>query len=264
MPNYTAKDVQSLRQSTGVGMLDAKRALEENDGDMEKSTQWLREKGLASMAKRQEREASEGAVAVVRNGGTAAIVELTCETDFVAKSAEFVALVDELAAVVAAKGESAVTDLQDEIDRLCTTLKENISVGRVARLEAGSGDVVDTYLHQQDGRGVNAVAVVLHGGTESQAHDVAVHIAFGRPSYLRREDVPEAEVEAERATIETISRNEGKPEAALPKIVEGRMNGWYKERVLLEQAYVKDEKQTIAALVAPAEVVSFAQVVVGS
>ena len=264
MAAFTAKDVQALRQATGVGMLDAKRALEECEGDMERAIRWLREKGFADKAKRQEREASEGAVAVVREGDVASIVELRCETDFVAKSAEFVALADELAALVAAKGEGATGELSGEIDRLTQTLKENISVGRVYRLQADEGEVVDTYLHQQAGRGVNAVAVVVRGAPEPLAHDIAVHIAFARPAYLRREDVPEADVAAERETVEAISRNEGKPDSALPKIVEGRMNGWFKERVLLEQSYVRDEKRTVAALLGPAEIVRFAQVVVGS
>jgi elongation factor Ts len=264
MPTFSAKDVQGLRQTTGVGMLDAKRALEENNGDREAATRWLREKGLADKAKRADREATQGAVAVVRDDGVAAIVELRCETDFVAKADEFVALADELAARVAAKGEEAVEGLADEIVRLGTTLKENISLGRVVHLRAGEGEVVDTYLHQQAGRGVNAVAVVLRGGSASLAHDIAVHIAFARPSYLRREDVPESEVAEERATVEAISRNEGKPEAALPKIVEGRMNRWFSERVLGEQAYARDEKQTVSSLLGSAEVVRFAQVVVGS
>ena len=120
-----------------------------------------------------------------------------------------------------------------------------------------------TYLHMQSGRGVNAVLVEMRGGTDELAHDVAVHVAFARPSYLRREDVPKDEVDAERATVENLSRNEGKPEAALPKIVEGRMNGWFKERCLLEQPYAKDEKRTIADLIGSAEIVRFAQVVVG-
>jgi len=123
--------------------------------------------------------------------------------------------------------------------------------------------VVDTYLHQQAGRGVNAVAVVLEGGSAELAHDIAVHIAFAKPAYLTRDEVPEAEVAAERETLETISRNEGKPEAALEKIVEGRLTGWFKERVLLDQAYVRDEKQSIAKMLGSARIVSFAQVVVG-
>ncbi len=264
MADYTAKDVAALRQMTGAGMLDCKHALEDAGGDVDQAARILREKGLAGAAKRSDREAAEGAVAVARSGDAAAVVELRCETDFVAKAEEFVALADELAALVASKGEDATAELNEEIDRLRATLKENISVGRVRRLVAGSGQVLDTYLHRQAGRGVNAVAVVLAGGSEELAHDVAVHIAFAKPAYLSRDEVPEADVAAERATLETISRNEGKPEAALGKIVEGRLNGWFKERVLLDQAYVRDEKQTIVALLGPATIVAFAQVVIGA
>lgn len=264
MANYTAKDVSTLRQMTGAGMLDCKNALEETGGDMEEAAKLLRMKGLAGAAKRSDREASEGAVAAVRSGDAAAVVELRCETDFVAKADEFVALADELAALVASKGEDATSELNDEFDRLRTTLKENISVGRVRRLVATPGQVVDTYLHQQAGRGVNAVAVVLEGGSDELAHEIAVHIAFTKPAYLNRDEVPEADIAAERATVEEISRNEGKPEAALPKIVEGRMTGWFKERVLLDQSYVKDEKQTIAGMLGTARIVSFAQVVIGA
>jgi elongation factor Ts len=259
----TAKDVQVLRQSTGVGMMDAKKALEANNGDMEAATQWLRVQGLASAAKRADREAGEGAVAVVRNGNVAAIVEMKCETDFVAKSDEFTGLVDEIAARVAEKGTDAVADFQERIETMLTTLKENISVGKVYRLEAGEGEVVETYSHQQSGRGVNAVAVVVKGGSDELAHEIAVHVAFTKPGYLNREDVPAAEVDAERKTVEEISRNEGKPEAALPKIIEGRLNGWFKERVLTEQDYVKDEKQSISQLLNGATITSFAQVVIG-
>jgi len=264
VPEFSPKDVQSLRRSAGVGMLDAKRALEESGGVMEDAVRWLREKGLAKAASRDQRDASQGAVAAVREGPSAAIVELRCETDFVAKSPEFVALVDDLAALVAEKGEAAVDERKDVIDQLRTSLQENISVGRVVRMESGEGQVLDRYVHQQAGRGVNAVIVLLQGGTQELAHDVAVHIAFARPEYLRREDVPEDEVAAERATVEQISRNEGKPEAALEKVVEGRMTGWFKERVLLEQAYVRDEKRSISDLLGSASIVQFAQVVTGS
>jgi elongation factor Ts len=263
MPDYTAKDVQTLRQMTGVGMLDAKRALEENAGDMDKAVTWLREQGLASQAKRADRDASEGAVAVARSGAAVAIVQLRSETDFVAKSPEFVTFVNELAELVAAKDADAVAERADDLDTMKISLKENISVGQVVRIEAPAGGVADTYLHVQAGRGVNAVAVALSGGTEELAHDIAAHIAFARPSYVRREDVPEAEVAAERETVERIARNEGKPDAALEKVVEGRLGGWYKERVLLDQAFIKDEKQTIAKLLGDATVTEFAQVVVG-
>ena len=264
MPSFTAQDVQALRRSAGAGMLDAKRALEATEGDLEKARLWLREKGLASAARLSDREASQGAVALAVAGRAAAIVELRCETDFVAKAESFVNLTDELAQLVAEQGAGAVAERSDAIDDLRTTLKENISVGEVVRFETGEDSVVGTYLHMQSGRGVNAVLVEMRGGTDELAHDVAVHIAFARPTYLRREDVPAEEVDAERATVERISRNEGKPEAALGKIVDGRMNGWFKERVLLEQAYARDDKRTIAELVQNAEIVRFAQVVVGN
>jgi elongation factor Ts len=260
---FSAKDVQRLRQETGVGMLDAKRALEENDGDFEESKKWLRVQGLASAAKRADRDASQGAVSVVHDGSVAAIVELRCETDFVAKSDEFVNLVDEMAAQVVRDGETAVDQFKDQIETLLTTLKENISVGRVVRLAAGSGEVVDSYLHKQAGRGVNAVAVVATGTTQDIAHEIAVHIGFAQPLYVTREEVPSDQVDAERAMIEEVSRNEGKPEAALPKIIEGRLTSWYKERVLLEQNYAKDEKVTIAQLLGGGSVRAFAQVKIG-
>ncbi len=264
MANFTTKDIQRLRQATGAGMMECKMALEEADGDYEAALQVLRIKGLAGAAKRSDREATEGAVTAVRSGDAAAVVELRCETDFVAKADEFVALTDELGALVAAKGEGAVGELSPEVDRLRTTLKENISVGQVRQLVAQPGQVVDTYTHQQAGRGVNAVAVVVEGGSEDLAHNIAVHIAFTKPSYLSRDEVPEADIAAERATVAEISRQEGKPEAALDKIVEGRMNGWFKDRVLLDQSYVKDEKQTIADMLGSARIVAFAQVVIGA
>jgi elongation factor Ts len=263
MADFTAKDVQALRRATGAGMLDSKRALEETGGDMEKAKQWLREQGLAGAAKRSDREATQGAVALAVSGRNASIVELRCETDFVAKAESFVNLTDDLAQLVAEKGADAVGDRADAIDDLKTTLKENISVGQVVRFDVGDDSVVGTYLHMQSGRGVNAVLVEMRGAGDELAHDIAVHVAFARPTYLRREDVPQDEIESERATVEKIARNEGKPEAALPKIIEGRMNGWFKERCLLEQPYAKDEKRTIADLVGSAEVVRFAQVVVG-
>ncbi len=263
MPPFTAKDVQALRRATGAGMLDCKRALEENDGDMEAAKQWLREQGLAGAAKRADREATQGAVAIGVAGRNASIVELRCETDFVAMSEAFVALANDLAQAVAENGDVAAKDGAGAIDELKTTLKENISLGPVVRFELGDDATLGTYLHVQSGRGVNAVLVEMRAAADELAHDVAVHIAFARPLYLRREDVPEDEVAAERATVEAISRNEGKPDAAMAKIVDGRMNGWFKERCLLEQPYARDEKRTIADLIGSAEIVRFAQVVVG-
>jgi elongation factor Ts len=264
MATVTAKDVQALRQQTGAGMMDCKRALEETGGDLEAARKLLRERGLAGAAKRADREATQGAVGLAVTDTAAAIVELRCETDFVAKADAFVALVDELAHLVAEKGEDALSSRQEAVDDLRTTLKENISVGRVVRFVPGEGNVLGSYLHQQAGRGVNAVLVELRGGNAELAHDLAVHIAFARPQVLRREELPEAEVAEERATVERMARNEGKPEAALAKIVEGRMQAFFKERCLLEQAYVKDEKRSVAEVLGGAEPVRFAQVVVGA
>ena len=266
MAEFTAKDVQRLRQVTGAGMMDAKRALQENDGDFDAAGKWLRERGLGKAAERGDRENAEGAVAVASRGNAAAIVQLKSETDFVAKSPQFVDLAGELAELVAAKGADAVAERQDAIDDLKVTLKENIELGRVVRFEAAPGNELDTYLHVQNGRGVNAILVELAGGTKDLAHDIAVHIAFGRPNYLTRDEVPEAEIEAERESLTNQTRNEGKPEQALPKIVEGKLNGWYKRvpgGVLLEQPYARDDKQTVQQVLGSATIVRFAQVIVG-
>jgi elongation factor Ts len=260
---FTAKDVQSLRQSTGSGMMDAKRALEANDGDLEAAKQWLREQGLAASAKRADRENTQGVVALVVDGQVGALVELKCETDFVAASEHFKLEAQELARLVAAKGTDAVGERQERLEDLKITLKEKIEVGRVERLEATPGDLVDSYLHVQGGRGVNGVLVVTSGGTPQLTHDIAVHIAFARPKYLSRDDVPADVVEEERRTLETITRNEGKPEQALPKIVEGRLQGFFKSVALLDQPYAKDDKVSIAQLIGSATIVDFAQVEIG-
>jgi elongation factor Ts len=260
---FTAKDVQALRQATGAGMMDAKRALDASDGDAEAAAQWLREKGLAAAAKRDDRESSQGAVALFVDGDVGSIVELKCETDFVAQSEHFKKLASDLAALVAHHDEKVVDQRAKEIEDLRITLKEKIDVGDVVRFEAADGDVLDSYLHVQGGRGVNAVLVELEGGSAQLAHDIAVHIAFARPKYLSKDDVPADVVEHERQTLETISRNEGKPDKALPKIVEGRLGGFFKEVALLEQPYAKDDKQTISQLLGGARIVRYAQVEIG-
>ena len=261
--SFTAKDVQSLRQSTGAGMMDCKKALEATEGDLEAAKQYLREKGLAASAKRDDRENTQGVVALVVDGSTGAIVELKCETDFVAGSDQFKAEADALAQLVCAKGEGAVAERTAQLEELKITLKEKIELGDVVRIDAAPGNVLDSYEHIQGGRGVNAVLVELSGGSRELAHDIAVHIAFARPRYLHRDDVPAEVVAAERATLETITRNEGKPEQAIPKIVEGRIGGFYKEVVLLEQPYAKDDKQTITQLLGGAQIIRFAQVEIG-
>ncbi|MGH9270150.1 MAG: translation elongation factor Ts [Ilumatobacteraceae bacterium] len=260
---FTAKDVQALRKETGAGMMDAKRALEHADGDAEVAKQWLREQGLAASAKRDDRDNTQGVVALVVDDGVGAMVELKSETDFVAGSEHFKREAQELAHLVAAKGAEAISERQDRLEDLKITLKERIEVGRVVRLEATDGQVVDSYLHVQGGRGVNGVLVVLQDGDASLAHDVAVHIAFARPRFLAREDVPAEVVAGERQTLEAITRNEGKPEQAVAKIVDGRLGGFFKTVALLDQPYAKDDKQTVGQLLGPAKVVDFAQVEIG-
>jgi len=261
--SFTAKDVQALRQATGAGMMDAKKALEANNGDMEEAKQWLREKGLAASAKRDDRENTQGVVALVIDGNVGAIVKLKSETDFVASSDQFKGEAQALAELVAAKGEAAVAERAAILDDLKIVLKEKIELGDVVRIEAAPGNVLDSYLHIQGGRGVNAVLVEMSGASQELAHDVAVHIGFARPKFLVREEVPADVVEKERATLETLSRNEGKPEAALPKIVEGRLNGFFKDICLVEQPYAKDDKQSIKQFIGSASIVRYAQVEIG-
>jgi elongation factor Ts len=265
MADFTAKDVQALRQATGAGMMDAKKALQEADGDDERAKKLLREWGLGKADDRADRENAQGAIAIATADQAVGLVELKCETDFVAKSPNFVALTQALADSVAAGGERAAGDHKDAVDDLKVTLKENIEVGRVVQVTFSHGEAVGTYLHRQDGRGVNGVVVVLRGGSDELAHDIAVHIAFAKPQYLAREYVPADVVEEERQALVGITKAEGKPEAAWPKIIEGRLNGWYKERVLLEQPFVRDEKQTIAqvATAGNGEVARYAQLFIG-
>ena len=261
--SYTAKDVQSLRQATGAGMMDCKKALEENGGDLEAAKQWLREKGLAASAKRDDRDNAQGVVALIVEGNKAAIAKLKCETDFVASSDNFKAEADAIARAVLESGEAGADTRAAQVDDLKVTLKEKIEVGEVVRFEAGAGNVLESYTHIQGGRGVNGVLVEMSGASNELAHDVAVHIAFARPRYLRREDVPAEEVEKERATLETLTRNEGKPEQAIAKIVEGRIGGFFKDICLLEQPYAKDDKVSISQLIGSATIVRFAQVEIG-
>ncbi|MBA51016.1 MAG: translation elongation factor Ts [Acidimicrobiaceae bacterium] len=264
MADFTAKDVQALRQSTGAGMMDAKKALVENDGDPAAAAQWLREKGIAKSASRSDRENSEGIVVARVEGDIAAIVELKCETDFVAKSDQFGELAENILSSVVARGEDAVSESATDLENMKITLKENIDLGQVIRYEASPGSVLDAYVHQQNGRGVNAVLIEVSNGDPDTAHDVALHIASSRPKYLTRDDVPAEVVAAERATLENITRNEGKPEQAIAKIVDGRMEGFFRDAALLEQKFVKDEKVAISELLADSMVSRFVQVEIGS
>jgi elongation factor Ts len=181
----------------------------------------------------------------------------------VASSESFVAEAQTLADLVRGKGEAAVSERTKELDDLKILLKEKIELGEVVRFEAAAGNIMDSYMHVQGGRGVNVVVVEMKGATEELAHDIAVHIAFARPKYLTRDEVPADIVAAERATLETATRNEGKPEAAIGKIVDGKLNGFFKDLCLLEQPYAKDDKQSVKQIIGSASIVRFAQVEIG-
>jgi len=243
--------------------MDCKKALEESAGDVEAAKKWLREKGLSATAKRADRENTQGVVALSIECPLAAVVKLKCETDFVAASEQFVAEADELAKLVRTKGVAAVGERAKQLEDLQILLKEKIELGDVVRFEAAAGNIMDSYLHLQGGRGVNVVLVEMSGATEELAHDIAVHIAFARPKYLTREEVPAEVVAAERATLEVATRNEGKPEAAIAKIVDGKLNGFFKDLCLLEQPYAKDDKKSVKQVIGNASIVRFAQVEIG-
>jgi elongation factor Ts len=244
-------------------MMDSKKALTEADGDMQQAAQILRQKGLSKVATLEDRENNQGAVAIARSGNRAALVELKSETDFSAKAEDFVSLAQRLADAVLAGGEGAVDTLKDDLDSLKIAKKENIELGTVARFEAADGNVLDAYLHVQDGRGTNGVLVEIQGADEEAAHEVALHIAFAKPSALTRDELDPDLVATARSSFEELTRKEGKPEQALPKIVEGRLNSWYAERVLPEQGLFGD-KQTVQDKLGDATIVRFAQAVIGS
>lgn len=262
MANYTAADIKALRESTGAGMMDVKKALDEADGDSAKALEIIRVKGLKGVAKREDRAASDGLVVaeVVANGDgeTGVLVEVNSETDFVAKNEVFGALAEQVLAAAVASGATEVdallatpvdgTTVADLVKERAATLGEKIVVSRLARV---SGEKVATYLHRtaRDLPPQVGVLVATDAPGAEVARDIAMHVAAYAPTYLTRDDVPADVVADERRIAEETSRNEGKPEAALPKIVEGRMNGFYKEAVLIDQPYARDPKTSVGKVV---------------
>lgn len=264
MADFTAQDVKALRDATGAGMMDAKKALVEAGGDAQAATRILRQKGLTKVAALEDRENNQGAVAIAVEGSKAALVELKSETDFSAKADDFVELATTLAQAVLAGGPDAVSAHAEAIDSLKIAKKENIELGKVELFEAADGNVLDTYLHIQDGRGTNGVMVEVEGNSDTDlVHQVALHIAFAKPTAMSRDEVDPKLVEIATQGFEELTRKEGKPEQAIPKIVEGRVNSWYAERVLPEQGMF-GEKETVAEKVAPGRVVRFVQAVIGN
>ena len=275
MANYTAADIKALRESTGAGMLDVKKALDEADGDQAKATEILRVKGQKGVTKREGRTTSNGLVIARAEGGAGTLVEVLCETDFVAKGSTFIALADQVfAQAVETRSASADellastlpdgTTVKDLLDGANATIGEKIEVKRVARIE---GPNVAAYLHKTspDLPAQIGVLVATEGGDEQVARDVAMHVAAFSPTVLTRDEVDAETVENERRVAEATAKEEGKPEAALPKIVEGRVNGYFKENVLLEQPFAKEPKKTVAKVLeeSGATATSFARFRVG-
>ena len=262
MANYTTADIKALREKTGAGMLDVKKALDEADGDVEKAIEIIRVKGLKGIAKREGRSASAGLI-VARvvdsgDGQIGVMVEINAETDFVAKNEKFLDFADRvLTAAVDSDAETAEalaeadvdgTTVKDLTDSMQAVIGEKIVVRRLGRLVAPK---VELYLHRTS-PDLPAQVAVLVGTDEAAAevaHDIAMHIAAYSPLYLAREDVPEETVAKERAIAEETTRAEGKPEKAVPRIVEGRLNGYFRENCLVDQPYAKDLKTTVGKVV---------------
>jgi len=275
MADISLADIKALRERLGTGMVDTKNALVEAEGDIEKAVEILRLKGAKGNAKRADRSTSEGLVAATETDGATTLIELACETDFVAKNDKFIALGDKvLAAVATAKAASVEQALAADVDGQtvaaliedqAATIGEKIELRTIARVE---GEHFEVYLHRtsKDLPPQIGVVVAYTGDDAETARGIAQHISFAAPLYLAREDVPAADVENERRIVEEISRNEGKPEAALPKIVEGRIGAYFKQVALLEQEYARDNTVSISKVVADAgiAVTGFARIKVGA
>jgi len=276
MANYTAADVKRLREQTGAGMMDCKNALVEADGDYEAAVDALRIKGAKDVGKRAQRTAAQGLITAVLDGSRAGVlVELNCETDFVAKTDQFQQVAADIAAAALKAGAAdrlAVLSLevrsgqttQDLIEEAGATLKEKLELGRYARFEGG---YVTSYLHKTDPGLPPAIGVLvqLDEAGAGIARDIALQIGAQRPQYVSREQVPDEVLANERRIAEQITREEGKPEQAIPKIVDGRVNAFLKDVVLVEQISVHDPKKTVKQLLAEqgASVQEFARFQIG-
>jgi elongation factor Ts len=272
MANYTAADIKRLREVSGAGMLDCKNALNETDGDVDKALEILRIKGQKGVGKRESRTAANGLVTALINGQDSGILlELNCETDFVAKTADFQKLAATIVDIVdvqkPADGPALLAATQDGktvkdlLDAANAALGEKIEVSRFARFAAdtsstGAAGYVATYLHKSDPALPPTVGVLIELDQENAdvAKDVAQHIAAMMPRYVTRDEISEDVLANERRIAEQTAREEGKPEQALPKIIEGRVNGFIKEVALVDQPFVKEQKKTVGTVLKEAGV----------
>ena len=266
----TAALVKELREKTGAGMMDCKKVLTETNGDLEKASELLRERGIAKAAKKSGRVASEGMVEayISEDGKIGAIVEVNSETDFVAKNEEFRTFVMDVAKQVAKNNPATVEDLLAEasisvegktvqevlVDKIAT-IGENMTIRRIARFETTTG-LIEKYIH---GDGKIAVLVNMENGNKELAKDVCMQIAAARPEYINRENVPAERLEKEKEILKAQTMNEGKPEAIAEKIVMGRINKFYEEICLVDQAFVKDPNMKVSQILKDTSVVEFAR-----
>lgn len=272
MAKITAAQVKELREKTSVGMMDAKKALVAADGDMEKAIDVLREKGVAKAAKKSDRVAAEGLAQIAINGNTAAIVEVNSETDFVSSNDKFQDLVNTIATAVAADKPADVDaalaldvdgqTIQEKITGLTAIIGEKLTLRRFKVLEKTDDQVFGSYLHNA---GSIAAVALLDGADEATARDVAMHVAAINPKYVSRNDVPKSVIDHETEVFTEETKNEGKPENIIPKIVEGRLNKFLSEISLADQEFVKDPDQTVSQFVASkgGKLVDFARFEVG-
>ncbi|WP_135505530.1 translation elongation factor Ts [Roseovarius aestuariivivens] len=268
----TAAQVKELRDKTGAGMMDAKKALTETEGDMEAAVDWLRTKGLAKAAKKSGRTAAEGLVAVSVTGGTGVAVEVNSETDFVAKNADFQKMVAGIAAAaIGAANIDALKDadlggksVADTITDKIATIGENMGLRRMEKIE---GDTVVSYIHNAagDGMGKIGVLVAMTGGDEAFGRQVAMHIAATNPAALNEASLDPSVIEKERQVQIDIARESGKPEQVIEKMIEGRMKKFMSEITLVNQAFVINPDQTVGAAAAEkgAEITGFIRMEVG-
>ncbi|MET4559154.1 elongation factor Ts [Lysinibacillus parviboronicapiens] len=259
MANITAQLVKELREKTGAGMMDCKKALVQTEGNLEAAIDFLREKGLSSAAKKSDRIAAEGTTYILAQGNEAILIEVNAETDFVAKNDKFVVLVEQLAAqLLAAKPESVEAALElenaegvkiaDQISTAVATIGEKINLRRFEIKTKTDADAFGSYLHMG---GRIGVLVTLEGSTdEAAAKDVAMHIAAINPTYVSREEVSAEEVERERKVLTEQALNEGKPENIVAKMVEGRLGKYFEDVCLLDQSFVKNSDQKVRDFVA--------------
>lgn len=260
---FTNKDVMTLRAKTGVGMMDCKKALTESDGDMEKAIEILREKGMATAAKRADKIASQGIVYAYAEGNVGVLVEVNCESDFVARGEQFQSFAAAIAKYIVANNPAdidalnAKTEIQDLLHEAIAKIGEKIDIRRFERYEGG----VETYIHMGGKIGV----MVESTCSSDVAHDIALQIAAANPSYLNKEDVPTAELDKEREILKAQALNEPKPKPMniIEKMVEGRINKYYKEVCLLEQPFVKDADKAIKDILAGGKVNKFVRFEMG-